>query len=526
MASVCSAVKGSPCARTRSAARRRTGGWPTERWRSEAPVVAGGHEQGVELRLARARLRGEGGLLERVLVGERRLAARRHLAGDLEGPRADGAGGVLLRHVAHEVEHLRVLEVAEGLDDLDPHLGGGVLEQLREAGHRPQVADPAERLDRAPARLGVGERLDEGRDPARVLQAAQGLGGGDADPPVRVLQQADRGGHDARVLEGLGHQHGRGAHLLVRVGEQLDRRLEEVVAEGAHRLERAVAGPAGERLREDDVAPDHLAAVRHPEQDLEDDRARAGLARGHEGQDAVGEGRPLPRRGAGERLDQDLLGRVVDEGELLDEEVDRALPRRAGRARPAPSRGPPSRGRGRGAASGAAPSRRSATEARRVRKASAVLDAAGGGQVPEHRLERAARPGRRGGAAARSPAPRPCRAPRARRGAARCRGCRARRGSPAADADRRLRLALALGDDGVGRLGVGEALQQRRRPRRGRRGRGGTASRRRPSPAGPPPPRAGRGAGRAPGSSGRPCRRAASGRPGRPTGRSPCCAGV
>ena len=302
---------------------RRTGGWPTERWKSEAPLLRVATRRALSFGSPAPDFAASAACLSPGLVGERGVAARRHLAGDLEGPRADGAGGILPRHVAHEVEHLRVLEVAQGLDDLDAHLGGGVLEQLREAGHRPQVADPAERLDRAPAHLRVGERLDEGRDRARVLQAAQGLGGGDADPPVRVLEEADRRRHDARVLEGLGHQHRGGAHLLVRVRQQLDRGLEKIVAEGAHRLERAVAGPAGEGLREDDVAPHHRAAVRHPQQDLEDDRAGAGLARRHEGQDAVGEGRPLPRGGAGERPDQHLLGRVVDERELLHEEVDR-----------------------------------------------------------------------------------------------------------------------------------------------------------------------------------------------------------
>ena len=50
--SVCSAVKGSPWARTRSAARRSTGGWPDRDVEVGGPGVARGHEEGVELRLA------------------------------------------------------------------------------------------------------------------------------------------------------------------------------------------------------------------------------------------------------------------------------------------------------------------------------------------------------------------------------------------------------------------------------------------------------------------------------------------
>ena len=37
IASVCAAVNGSPCARSRSAASRTIGGWPTARWKSDAP---------------------------------------------------------------------------------------------------------------------------------------------------------------------------------------------------------------------------------------------------------------------------------------------------------------------------------------------------------------------------------------------------------------------------------------------------------------------------------------------------------
>ena len=110
-------------------------------------------------------------------------------------------------------------------------------------------------------------------------------------------------------------------------------RLEQVGPELAHRVERAVARPAGERLREDDVAADHLAPVRDPEQDLEHRRARRGLARGHQRQQPVGERGPLPGGRARQRLDEQLLGRVADLRQLLDEQVDRALRRRAAPAR-------------------------------------------------------------------------------------------------------------------------------------------------------------------------------------------------
>ena len=306
------------------------GGQPDHRRLAHRQVEVGGavvarrDQHRVELGLVRGRLGGERRLPERVLVGELGLLARGHLQRDLERARAHRPRGVRLRDIPHEVQHLRVLEVAERLDHLDPHLGRRVLEQLRQRRRRAQVADAPERLDRAPARLGIGERIHQRLDAARVLEPAERLGCGDADPPVGVLEQLDRGGDDARVLERLRHQHRRAAHFLVGVGEQLDRRLDQVVAEGAHRLERAIARPAREALGEHDVAAHDGAPVGHAHQDLEHHRARRRVAGGDERQDPVGERGALARGRPRQGLDQHLLRRVVDERELLDEQVDRA----------------------------------------------------------------------------------------------------------------------------------------------------------------------------------------------------------
>ena len=349
--------------------------------------------------------------------------------------------------------------MAERLDHLDPHLGRRVLQQLRERRCGAQVADPSERLDGAPARLGVGEHVDQRLDAARVLQAAERLGRGDANPPVRVFQQADRRRDDARVLEGLRHQHRRTANLLVGVGQQLDRGLDQVVLERAHRVERAVARPARERLREHDVAPYDAAAVGHPEQDLEHDRAGGSVARGHQRQDAVREGGALAGGSARERFHQHLLGPVVDERELLDEQIHRAarvvlpehgqrlLPERLFRVarQPLPARQALRVGRLRG-------------EPREI--AEALLDAARCRELPEHGLERRCH-GRVEQQAARDllrlalaldrdlgdPALRARQREREERGGGRAHGG--------------LGLAVRLGDHRVGRLGIGQALEDR-----------------------------------------------------------------
>ena len=157
--------------------------------------------------------------------------------------------GSLCAMLVSALRHLRMLEVLERQHHFDAHVGRGSASILPRAGKRARIADAAERLDRRPLHVGIAESGDERLDGARIFEPAERVGGGDADPPVGIAQQFDRGGHDADIVEDARDCHRAGARVGIGIVEQLDDRLDERIAEFAQRFERAVAHEAGQAAR-------------------------------------------------------------------------------------------------------------------------------------------------------------------------------------------------------------------------------------------------------------------------------------
>ena len=136
--------------------------------------------------------------------------------------------------------------------------------------------------------------------------------------------------------------------------EQLDRGLEEVVAEGAPSTRgrgRAPSRRASSRRRCSASPPRGGPAC--PTRILRTAERVAASPDGHEGQEAVGEGRPLAGGGAGEGRRRGPAGWRTRRAGAARRGGRPSRRGRAGRGRRGPSPGPPSRGRGRAAASGA-----------------------------------------------------------------------------------------------------------------------------------------------------------------------------
>ena len=286
-------------------------------------------QERVQARLALRRA-GPQRLLARAghLLRFRRVVAR-EVVEDRQRVRADVAVGVAGGHFHQHLRDLRMREALQRFEHFDADVRLRIGEHLAEGVERARIANAPERFDRRPADVGVVERGDERLDGARVFQTSEGVGGGDADPPVGILEQRDGRGNDARVVEDAGDADGGGARLVVGVAEELDHRLDELAAELAQRVDGPAAHEARQRAREVDVALDDVVRIADADQDLQHDGARPGVAGGDEREQLVGElGTALPGH-APQRVGDGLLHGVRRVRELLDEQRDD----RGGRAR-------------------------------------------------------------------------------------------------------------------------------------------------------------------------------------------------
>ncbi len=130
-----------------------------------------------------------------------------------------------------------MLEVLQCQHHLDAHVGGRIGKHPAEGREGARIADAPERLNRGPLDLGVGQRGHQRLDGARIFHPSEGVGGGDADPPVGVAQQLNRGRHDPDIIEAGGHGDGAGTDIGIGVLQKLDDRIDERGAEFAQRLQ-------------------------------------------------------------------------------------------------------------------------------------------------------------------------------------------------------------------------------------------------------------------------------------------------
>jgi len=289
-------------------------------------LVAGCDEQAVETGLAL----GAGFDLERRCPQALRfcdlgVVSTCHLLGDLQGPAAHETVRVRGGHPLQHLEDLRVLEVAQRQNDLDADLAGRVLEQLGEGGQGPGIGDTTQGLHSRPAGLGVFQGGDQGLHRPWILEPAENVGGGNPDPPVRILEKGYYGGDDSGVVKRADHHQRRRSYIGIRVCEELEGGLDEVGTELLHGFQRAIPGPAGQALGEVEVAADQLGAIVHAEQDLQHRRTGACVAGGHQRQDPVRQLGSLALGHVGQGSDEVLLGRVGDPRQLGDDQVDALL---------------------------------------------------------------------------------------------------------------------------------------------------------------------------------------------------------
>ena len=133
-----------------------------------------------------------------------------------------------------------MIEAFESLHHFDAHVGQRIGEHAAQRVERAVVTNAAKRLDGRPFQVGIAERGDERLDSARIFQFAECVGGGDSNPPVRIAQQIDRRWHDARVVEAGRHGNSGAANFLVGIAEKFDHRLDQIVAECAESVQRAL----------------------------------------------------------------------------------------------------------------------------------------------------------------------------------------------------------------------------------------------------------------------------------------------
>ena len=139
------------------------------------------------------------------------------------------------------------------------------------------------------------------------------------------MQQRDGGGNDAFVVEDRCDVDGAGAHVGIVVLQQLDHRLDQVLGEGAQRLERALAHESGQRFRELDVAAQDRGRIADGHEDGEHGGAGGRFARGDEREEAVGEADAGRLREARQTVHDDLLRRGAGARQLAHQRLRGSL---------------------------------------------------------------------------------------------------------------------------------------------------------------------------------------------------------
>jgi len=270
----------------------------------------------------------------REALGRHRGSALRVVHGDgqagLEVPEDLGRAGaylarrILLLHLAEELDQAGVGEPGEGADHLDAHLGPGVAEDPGQRLERRHRAELGQRVDRRPPALVVVEGLHQRSHGALVLEPGQGVAGGDAEPPVRILEHAAQGRDQAGVVEVLGEDEGRGAHVRLGVGQQRYGRLEDAVAERPQRVQDAVAQPPHEVTAEGQDLDQHLPRIPRLQDDLHAHVARAVLARGEELDHLLAHDHRVGLRAGAEPVAREVARGGVPPGQAVHHELEQA----------------------------------------------------------------------------------------------------------------------------------------------------------------------------------------------------------
>jgi hypothetical protein len=129
------------------------------------------------------------------------LVACGHLFGDLEGSRAHDPVRIRRGDTPDRFEDLRVSEVPEGQQDLDPDLRSRIVEQPGQRWKRRRLPDPTEGLDGRPTGVGIVEHAGQSLDRTWIVELTEGVGRADPQPPVGVVEEANRRRNDAGIVE-------------------------------------------------------------------------------------------------------------------------------------------------------------------------------------------------------------------------------------------------------------------------------------------------------------------------------------
>ena len=141
---------------------RTIGGWPTERWKSDAPL----------LRVAMSSVLSRFGSpchrarTERLRCEPRRprsptAASRFAISSRMSSARVRTTrSGSFVRDLHQRLRHLRMIEVFQRLHDFDAHVGLRIGEHASERVQRARIADATEGFDGGPFEIGIGEHGD------------------------------------------------------------------------------------------------------------------------------------------------------------------------------------------------------------------------------------------------------------------------------------------------------------------------------------------------------------------------------